>query len=330
MKYLVFLTIAATLGLSGCSGGEKAAGGSGNDSLQIAVIPKGTTHEFWKSIHAGAEAAAKELGGVEIIWKGGLKEDDLESQIKVVEDFTTRKVDGICLAPLDDTAMRVPVSDAQKAGIPVLIFDSGIKEVEPVSFVATDNFAGGKKAGERLAQLLGGKGKVVMLRYQEGSASTHEREEGFLEAIHAAPGIQIISDNQYGGATTESAIKASENILARFKNPDGTLQFDGIYCPNESTTSGMLRTLQDAGFAGKVKFIGFDSSTKLVDGLKSGEINALILQDPYKIGYESVKTIVAKIKGQPVEARIDTGSTVVDKSNMDQPDIAKLVSPPKI
>ncbi|MBA3726272.1 MAG: substrate-binding domain-containing protein [Armatimonadetes bacterium] len=329
MKSLLSVAAAGALVLAGCTGDDKVAEGGGGEKLQIAVIPKGTNHEFWKSVHAGAQAAANEFG-VEIIWKGPLKEDDLEDQVKVVEDFVTRKVDGICLAPLDNTAMRMPVTSAQKSGVPVLIFDSGLNEVETVSFVATDNRAGGRKAGERIVQLLGGKGKVIMLRYAEGSASTHEREEGFLEAVKAAPGIQIISDNQYGGATTESATKASENLLARFKNPDGVLQFQGVYCPNESTTFGMLRALQDAGFAGKVKFVGFDSSEKLVDGLKSGQIDALILQNPYKMGYEAVKTMVAHIKGETVEKRIDTGAAVVDKANMEEPDMAKLIAPPKI
>lgn len=292
----------------------------------IAVIPKGTTHEFWKSVHAGANKAAKEFS-VEIIWKGPLKEDDREGQISVVEDFITRGVTGICLAPLDDTALRGPVREATRNKIPVVIFDSDLKSEDHISFVATDNFAGGKLAGEQLAKLLGGKGKVAMLRYQEGSASTANREKGFLEALKQHKGIEVVSQNQYGGATTESSQKASENLLSSLKGGEEGAGVDGIYCPNESTTFGMLRALQNAGLAGKVKFVGFDASAKLVEGLRKGEIHGLVLQNPFNMGYLSVKTMVDHLVGKKVEKRIDTGATMVTKENMDQPDKKALLEP---
>src|ERR1017187_6975839 len=167
--------------------------------LMVTVIPKGTTHEYWKTVHAGAEEAAKELG-VDIIWKGPLREDDREEQIKVVEDMVTRGVNGIVLAPLDDAALRAPVSDAVANSIPVVIFDSDLKGDKHISFVATDNHAGGKIGGDCLAKLLGGKGKIIMLRYQEGSGSTGNRERGFLDAIATYKDIQVVSANQYAGA----------------------------------------------------------------------------------------------------------------------------------
>lgn len=307
---------------------ESGKSGGGEDKLTIAVIPKGMTHEFWKSVHAGAADAGKELG-IDVIWQGPQQENDREGQIKVVEDFVSKGVSGIVLAPLDDTALRVPVEQAQKAGIPVLIIDSDLKDVETVSFVATDNLKGGEAAGEELARLLGGKGKVVMLRYQEGSASTTYREEGFMNSMKNYPNIEVVSSNQYAGPTSESAQKASENLLAPYKNSDGSLSIQGIYCPNESSTFGMLRTLQDSGWAGKVRFVGFDASEKLVEALKLGQINGLILQNPYNMGYLGVKQIVAHIKGQTVDKRIDTGATLVTKDNMMQPDVAKLLAPPK-
>lgn len=331
-------TVAAALGLSvalvaGCGKKEPATGptpiAAATSATRIAVIPKGTTHEFWKSIHAGAEDAAKEMG-VEVIWKGPLKEDDRESQIKVVEDFITNKVNGIVLAPLDDTALRTPVSEAVKQGIPVVIIDSGLKSDDYVSFVATDNFKGGEMAGKRMVELLKGKGKVIMMRYQEGSASTHEREEGFLKAVKAAPGIQVLSDNQYAGPTTESAQKTGENLLAPYRKPDGSLGVDGIFCPNESSTFGMLRVLQDGGFAGKVRFVGFDASPKLVDALKAGQIDGLVLQNPYKMGYLGVKTLADSLKGAKVEKRIDTGVSLATKDNMDTEEIKALLAPKQL
>lgn len=292
----------------------------------IAVIPKGTTHEFWKSVHAGAVKASQETGA-EIIWKGPLKEDDRQSQIDTVDNFVNRQVNGIVLAPLDDSALRKPVRDAKNAGIPVVIFDSGLKGSDFVSFVATDNHKGGEMAGEELARLLDGKGRVIMLRYAEGSASTMQREQGFLDAIAKHPGIKVVRDNVYGGATTESAYQASENMLAPLKKGDGSLNIDGIYACNESTTFGMLRALQEGGWAGKVKFVGFDASAKLVDALRDGQIDGLIVQNPFNMGYVGVKTVIDKLNGKAVEKRIDTGATLVTKANMDKAEIKELLSP---
>jgi len=332
-KSVALGAVALAAGLACCQRREpgrelpKREGPAGREGpLTIAVIPKGTTHEFWKSVHAGAVKAERELG-VQIIWKGPLKEDNREDQIKVVEDFVTKGVSGIVLAPLDDVALRGPVSNAVRSGIPVVIFDSDLRSEDYVSFVATDNYKGGVLGGRHLAQLLGARGRVAMLRYAEGSASTMNREKGFLDAISENPGIQVVSANQYGGATTETAYKASENLLAPLRTPEGGLSVDGIFCPNESTTFGMLRALQDGGFAGKVRFVGFDSSAKLVEALRRGELDALVLQNPFRMGYLGVKTLVEHIRGRPVEKRVDTGVTLVTRENMDQPEIRELLEP---
>ncbi|MHC4461089.1 MAG: ABC transporter substrate-binding protein [Planctomycetota bacterium] len=322
---VVLVAIAAVFIATGCQ-----RKGKSKEKYRIAVIPKGTTHIFWKSIHAGAVKAKQEFKelGVEIKWIGPLKEDDRESQIKVVENFINRGVSGIVLAPLDDTALRRPVRDAVNNGIPVVIIDSGLKSEDYVSFVATDNYIGGRKGGEHLARILGGKGKVIMLRYQEGSASTMNREQGFLDVLKEKyPQIEVVSANQYGGATTESARRASENLLAPLRTPDGRLTIDGIFCPNESTAFGMLLALQDSGLAGKVKYVGFDSSERLVKGLEKGEIHGLVLQDPINMGYLGVKTIVRHLQGEKVEKRIDTGSEVATPENMNDPEMKKLLEP---
>ncbi len=328
----LFLSVLPGCGSSSESAGSNDAAASGpsagSQSLKIAVIPKGTTHEFWKSIHAGAKAAASELG-VEVIWKGPVKEDDRESQIAVIEDFITRGVDGIVVSPLDSSALVAPIEDAIGKGIPVVIIDSGLNSEKYVSFVATDNYKGGKLGGEHLAKLLNGKGRVVILRYQVGSASTQERERGFLDAMKENPGITVVSENQYGGATTETAQRAAENLLAPLKRPDGTLSIDGIFCPNESTTVGMLRVLQDAGLAGKVKFVGFDSSPTLIAALEKGQIHGLVLQNPYNMGYLGVKTMVAHLRKEPVEKRIDTGASLATPENRNDPEVRKLLEPPR-
>jgi ribose transport system substrate-binding protein len=324
------------LALAGCGGpsdttnnastppaGNSTAAAPGK-KLTIAVIPKGTTHIYWKTVQAGANQAGKEMG-VNILWKGALKESDRAQQIQIVEQFVSDGVSGIVLAPLDDVALLRPVRAAGQKNIPVVIFDSALKgEVgkDFVSLVATDNRNGGEMAGAYLAKLLGGKGKVAMLRYQEGSASTMEREDGFLDAIKKSPGIQVILQNRYGGATADEAKTAALNNLDFLK------QADGIYCPNESTTFGMLLALRQNNLAGKKKFVGFDTSPQLIEGLNKGEINGLIAQNPRKMGHDAVVACVKAIKGEKVEPRIDTGATLVTKENLNTPDVQKTLQAP--
>jgi ribose transport system substrate-binding protein len=295
--------------------------GGAAKKLRIAVIPKGMTHEFWKSIHAGAVQAARELD-VEIIWKGSQKEDDRAQQITVVEDFISRGVDGIVLAPLDDRALMRPVRDAVREKIPVVIIDSRLQGEDHVSFVATDNYRGGVLGARRLGGLLGGKGRIFLIRYQEGSASTMERERGFLDTVTAEfPGLTLLVQDQYAGATTETAYQLAENLLGRF--PD----VEGIFTPNESSTFGTLRALQGSGLAGRVRFVGFDSSPKLVEALRRGDIQGLVLQNPMKMGYLGVKYIVAHLKGEVVPKVVDTGVELATPENMETPEIKALLEP---
>jgi ribose transport system substrate-binding protein len=321
-KSIRFGVLVLVLASAACGGNRSASPGT----LTIAVIPKGTSHIFWQSIHAGANQAAKEAGA-EIIWRGPLREDDRDSQVSEVEGFVTRGVSGIVLAPLDEAALAGPVADAKARNIPVVIFDSGLKGEDYVSFVATDNVKGGVLGGERLAEAMKGAGKVILLRYAEGHDSTAKREEGFLNAMKAHPKIEVVSSNQYVGADVEGAYKRAESILSTYKKPDGSLGVDGIFTPNESSTFATLRVLQDNGWAGKVHFVGFDSSENMVKALHDRTLDGLVVQDPVKMGYLAVKTMVAHIKGQQVERRIDTGVHVATPDNMDQPDMKALLHP---
>ena len=319
-RYAIGAILAAALAAAACSSG------SAPGRMTIAVIPKGTSHVFWQSIHAGALKAGAELG-VDIAYRGPLREDDRDSQVAEVENAVGRGVTAIVLAPLDDAALVGPVSAAMRQKIPVVVIDSGLKGDDYVSFVATDNEVGGRLGGEKLASLLGGKGRVVLLRYAEGSDSTTKREEGFLAAMRANPGIDVVSSNQYAGADVEGAYKKGEAILSQHKRPDGSLDIDGIFCANESSTFGMLRVLQDNGWAGKVRFVGFDASASLVKSLRDGHLDALVVQDPVRMGYLGVKTVVSHIKGEKVERRIDTGVRVIAREEMDTPDAKELLQP---
>jgi ribose transport system substrate-binding protein len=322
MKRILALVLLAAA--AACGGGKSS--GAGDGGITIAVIPKGTSHVFWQSIHAGAQKAATDLG-VSIVWRGPLREDDRDAQVSEVEGFISRGISGICLAPLDETALVPPVQEAVRQKIPVVIFDSGLKSSDYVSFVATDNTKGGQLGGERLAESIEKKGKVILLRYAEGHDSTGKREQGFLDAMKQYPGIDVVSSNQYGGADVEGAYKKAEALLSTYKKPDGSLGIDGIFTPNESVSFAMLRVLQDNGWAGKVKFVGFDASPNLVKGLRDGGLDAIVVQDPVHMGYTAVETMVKHLKGQPVEKWIDTGVQVATKDNMDTPQIKSLIEP---
>jgi ribose transport system substrate-binding protein len=320
---LLLAICAAIAGLSCNRSGKKNA-----NKLTIAVVPKGTSHEFWKSIHAGSIKAARELSTagkeVEIIWKGPLREDDREQQIQVVEGFTAQNVDGIVLAPLDDRALARPVEEARTAGVPTVIIDSALQSNSIVSFVATDNRKGGMLGADRLGELLGGKGKVILLRYAEGSASTQEREDGFLQEMKQKfPNIQLISTDQYAGATRDTAKRAAENLLNRFGD-----EVQGIFCPNESTTAGMLSALQDIGKAGKIMFVGFDTSQMFIDAMRAKQLHGIVVQNPFNMGYLGVRTMFESLQEIAVEKRIDTGVTMITPDNLDAAETQTLLHPP--
>lgn len=310
---------------SGSTTTEVKTSGSGKpgEGLKIAFIPKGSLHEFWKTMQAGAEKAAAETG-VELVWKAPVKEDDRAEQVKVVENFTNEKVSGIVLCPLDKDALAAPAKEAVAAGIPVLVVDSAINGMKPSSFIATDNYGAGKTSAQEMAKALGGKGKVIVLRYQEGSASTMDREAGFIDGATAA-GLEVVSKEQYGGATRETAQTASENLIQRFKTGE-KLSVDGIFTPNESTTFGMMRALEGANMLGSVKLVGFDSSKELIEAVKAGKITGLLLQDPFKMGYLGVTKMVDQIKGKKIEEKIDSGAVFVTKDNLDS-EAVKAVLP---
>src|SRR5947207_8618628 len=304
-------------GLIGCGKQAQGSRSQGATSYTIAVIPKGTTHEFRKSIHAGAVKAERELNKKvvknEISWKGPLKEDDRDEQIQVVENFMSRRVSGIVLAPLDSQALVNPVENAIRAKVPVVIIDSGLKSDQYVSFVATDNYKGGQLAGEHLGRLLGGKGNVILLRYAIGSAATEEREAGFLDTLKAKfPDLKLISSDQYGGATRETAYSVSQNLLNRHgKN------VDGIFCVNETLTIGMNMALRNIGRAGgAVKLVGFDVGTQAVEAMKKGDVQGLVVQNPLRMGYDCVMTMVDHLQGKKVPAKIDTGVVLLTQENI--------------
>jgi ribose transport system substrate-binding protein len=312
--FTLLVLTAFTLTACNKNGGETRSG-----RKTIAVIPKGVSHSFWLSVKAGAEAAGKDLN-VNIIWKGAASETDITGEINIVEDMINQQVDGIVLAPSHGDSLVPVVDRAQKQGIPVTIFDSGISTQNYLSYVSTDNREGGAVGARRMAEKLGGKGKVAILGVKKGSVSTDEREEGFRDTIQKQfPGISLVPIIYYGEASANKSLAAAEDVLT--SNPDLT----GLFASNESSTVGAVRAVRQRNLAGKVTLVGFDATSDLVQNVKDGSIDSLVLQNPRKMGYEGVKTIVDKIAGKTPERRIDTGVKLLTKENLSTPEMQDLI-----
>ncbi len=316
-KLILFLAlISLAVAITACNkgGGENKSG-----QKTIAVVPKGVSHSFWLTVKAGAEAAGKDLN-VKIIWKGAASETDIAGQINIVEDMVNQKVDGLVLAPSHGQSLVPIVQRAQQQGTLVTIFDSGISTENYLSYVSTDNRLGGAVAARRMGEKLGGKGKVAILGVKKGSVSTDEREEGFRDTLlKEFPGIQLLPVIFYGEANPNKSLAAAEDILT--SNADLT----GLFASNESSTVGAVRAIRQRNLVGKVTMIGFDATPDLVNNVKEGIIDSLVLQNPFKMGYEGVKTIVDKLAGKTPERRIDTGVKLLTKDNVNTPEIQELL-----
>ena len=292
-----------------------------NGKKVIAVIPKGVSHFFWKSVEAGALAAGRDFG-VEIRWKGPAQETDYTGQINIVEDAIATRVDGIVLAPSHGDALVPVVLRANQAGIPITIFDSGISTDKYISYVATDNRQGGVVGAERMGEKLNGSGQVAILGVKKGSVSTDQREEGFQETIQKKfPGIKIVQF-LYGDADRSKSLDRATDILTA--HPD----LNGIFASNESSSVGAVQAIKQKNLQGKVVLVGFDSSPNLLEDVKAGAIDSLVLQDPYKMGYEGVRTIVDKLNGKEPQRLMDTGVKLLTRENMETPEMQRLTKNP--
>ncbi len=285
----------------------------------VGVVPKGANHIFWQTVHAGAVKAAREFG-FEVEWNAPALEIDSSRQIEIVESMVNRRLAGIVLAPVDRQALVGVVDRAAREGIPVAIFDSGIDTTRRITYVATDNMEGGRIAARRLGEVLGGKGKVGIIGFMPGSASTMEREQGFQEEMKARfPGVQI-AGLQFGMANRAKAMAATENLLTA--HPD----LAGLFADNESSSSGAVQALKARG-AKKVKLVAFDASDQLVTDLESGYIDSLVVQNPFKMGYEATRAVGLKLRGETPPAHLDSGVALVRAEDLKTPQIRALLFP---
>ncbi|MBI1790563.1 MAG: substrate-binding domain-containing protein, partial [Acidobacteria bacterium] len=265
-------------------------------------------------------AAGRDLG-VEVEWNGPSQETDFSRQIQIVDSYIARRVDGIALAAADRTSLVQPVDRAAKARIPVTVFDSGIDSTNYLTFVATNNYEAGQKAARKLAELVEGKGKIAVVLHVPGSFSTMERESGFKDVIAKEfPNIHIVAE-QYGMSDRAKARAAAENMLAA--HPD----LDGLFASTEPSSVGASLAIKARELAGKIKMVAFDSSEGMVEDMKGGAIDAMVVQDPFRMGYEAVKTLVDQMNGHPPPKRMDLSARVLTKPDLDLPEVKKLLFP---
>ena len=286
----------------------------------IGVVPKGTSHLFWVSIQAGALAAGRALN-VEVLWNGPATETEYSRQIQIVDSMIARHVDGLAISAQDRTALDASLDRAAREGIPVTVFDSGVDSTNYLTFVATNNYEAGQMGARKLAELLNGKGSIAMVLHVPGSFSTMERERGFEDTMAKEfPRIHILQ-KQYGMSDRSKAMAAAENILTAHPG------LDGIFASTEPSSVGTALALKSRGLAGKIKFVAFDASEGMIEDLKGGTIDALVAQDPFRIGYQAVATLVDKLNGKTPPKRIDLSARVITKADLDKPEIKELLNP---
>lgn len=291
-----------------------------NKKRLIGVVPKATSHVFWVAVEKGAKAAARDLN-VQIEWNGAPSETDYARQIQIVDTMINRRVDGLAVAATERRALVAPVDRAMKMGIPVTIFDSGIEGENYTSYVATNNYEGGQLAARALARLIGGKGKVGLIAHAPGSASTMDRERGFTDVLNKEfPAIQIVAI-QFGMSDRSKARAAAENMLTA--HPD----LAGFFGSSEPSTTGASLAVKARGLTGRVKVVAFDASDNLVEDMKGGAIQAMVVQDPFQIGYDAVRTLVEKLDGKTPAKRIDLSAKVIFADEMNKPEFQRLLSP---
>ncbi|WP_163833564.1 ABC transporter substrate-binding protein [Spartinivicinus ruber] len=281
----------------------------------IAVIPKSTNHIYWDYVHVGAKQAAKELN-IKIMWSG--PRDESQPQIGYIQRMLESNIDALVIAPNHRSNLIPIIEKLVASGIKVVIIDSGMDGSSYSSFIATDNYQAGSQAGEYLAKLLNQQGHIMLLRYKQGNSSTMLREQGFLDTIKKYPGLKLVYDD-YVGTSVGSTY---HTLLRIFKNMP---KIDGIFAPNESSTTGLIRALKKKGLSSKVKTVGFDISPELVKAIKRGKLNGTMLQQPIKIGYLGVKQAFEILEKKPVKSQTLTKAILVTPKNIRNKKIKSLL-----
>ena len=287
-----------------------------DDTLDIALISKGFQHQFWQAVKQGADQAAEELG-VNVTFEGPDSETQVDRQIDMLAAALARQPDAIGFAALDSQAATPLLQQAQDAGIPVVAFDSGVESDIPVATAATNNLAAAALAADKMAELIGGSGKIALVVHDQTSRTGIERRDGFVNQIEAEyPDIEIVSI-QYGAGDHLQSTEITKSILQA--NPD----LAGMFGANEGSAIGVVNGARELDR--DIVIIGFDSGAQQLEAIRNGDMDGAITQNPVGIGYETVAAAVAAVRGEPVEAEIDTGFYYYDASTIDDPEIAAVL-----
>ncbi|MQM27358.1 ABC transporter substrate-binding protein [Glycomyces albidus] len=325
---LAALAALSALTAGACGGVEvrddsgEGEAGTVDGPLELAVVPKAVGHEFWSTVRAGAECAAELAGDVTVNWDGVSAETDVEGQVNLIQNFVTQDVDGIVYAATDSAALAPATQSALDAGVPVAMIDSGTDpQPDEVPLYATDNRAGAVEAANLLAEALGeGEHDVALIEFQPGSQTNTERVEGFTEGLAQHAGLNLVGQ-QPSHSDVNEARRVTEDILTA--NPD----LAGIFAANEPSVLGAAQAVEAAGRTGEVVIIGWDAAPDEIAGLRNGQIAALVVQNPFRMGFFGVQNMVEHLQeGAPMESA-DTGVTFVTPENIDSPEVQAVLEP---
>ncbi len=289
----------------------------------ITVIVKATTSPYWQTVFAGAEAAAEELG-LNLTTQGAAEESDIAGQISILENAVTQGPDAIVIAPTALEPLGGPIERAAE-NIPIIMIDSAAQTEAYTSFLTTDNFAAGQLAAEALAdavEALHGapEGQIAILTALPGVGSLTQRDDGFRDGLTNYPGLTEVA-NRFNNNDANQALSNTLDILVA--NPD----LVGIFADNLPMGVGAGRAIAERGLEDQVAVVAFDADEAEIGYLQGGQIKALVVQNPYAMGYEGVKTAVAAISGEEVEKNVDTGVTIVTQENFDTEEVQALLYP---
>ncbi len=312
----LLLTALMILPLFGC---DDVGFSDDEQTIRVKVIVKKLDYDYWAVVRMGAEAAGREFD-VDVDFDGPKNEDDIEDQIRMVEDAVKQNFDALVLAASDYVALAPVAEQARDAGMPVIIIDSNIKSDKINSFVGTDNVDAGRKLGESLLEKVGPDCDIIVMSFVKGAATADQRAEGFFAQIEGHDGIRVLdtlyckSDENYAGELTRDAVERYPGL-------------DAIVCLNAYGTVGVARAITRLGKAGSISIIGFDSTPQEVSYMEEGAIQSLVVQNPFNMGYLGVKYALDALDGETVPKSVDTGSTLIDGENMYLPENQKLVFP---
>ncbi|WP_299843206.1 ABC transporter substrate-binding protein [uncultured Paracoccus sp.] len=287
------------------------------DKMYIPLVSKGFQHQFWQAVKAGADKAAAEFG-VDVTFEGPDTEAQVDKQMDMLAAALAKKPAAIGFAALDSQAATPLLKQAQDAGIPVIAFDSGVDSDIPATTVTTDNLAAAGMAADKMAELIGGAGKVALVVHDQTSRTGIDRRDGFVNRMKEGhPDIEIV-DIQYGAGDQLQSTEITKAILTA--NPD----LKGIFGANEGSAIGVLNAIKETGTTGVV-VIGYDSGAAQKEAIRSGAMAGAITQNPVGIGYETVKAAIAATKGETLPKTIDSGFKWYDKTNIDDPEVAAVL-----